>query len=185
MAHTNTEYSTDIYASKMMQEHYPVSFNSLTSDPDHLGSIKEYSPIGDGSHLMPHERTLLFDRVRPRPHTMMRKVTVMGSHVLRYSGWNNSLAMRRYLRQNMHRVRMARQDQEETYWFDRTGQQMLVGSGTTGLLQLQTSAECSTLESDNNSLLGYFNLKLCLGMMCFILTQALLKLTNRILFNMD
>lgn len=185
MAHRNTEYSADIYASEMMQEHYPVSFSSLTSDPDHLGSIKEYSPIGDGSHLMPHERTLLIDRVRPRPHAMMRKVTVMGSHVLRYSGWNNSLAMRRYLRQNMQRVRMARQDLAETYWFDRPVQQMRVGSGTTGLLQLQPSAECSTLESDNNSLLGYLNLKICLGMMCFILTQALLKLTNRVLFNMD
>lgn len=170
----------------MLHEHYPANFGSLISEPDNLGSIKEYTPIGDGFHLLPHERTLLIERVRPRPHAMMRKVTVMGSHVLRYSSRNNSLAMRRYLRQNMQRVRLARHVQEDSDWFNPTVEQIGLGSGT-GLLQLQPHV-CSplrALQSNSNSILGYLNLKLCLGMMCIILTQALLKLSNRVLFNMD
>lgn len=163
------EYPYDFYASEMLNELSPASLNSLTNQSKELGTIKEYTPIGDGVHMMPQELSLLplMNHVRPRPRTLVRKVTVVGSHVLRYISQNNNIVMRRYLQQNM---RLARHDQPINY--DQEGTELLnkiqQKSGC-GLLQIHLSP-CPVQKT-----LQYFNWKLCFGMMCIIFTQALLS----------
>lgn len=173
----HAEYPNNSYASEMLNEPSSASFNSLPNQSEELGSIKEYTPVGDGVHMMPHELSLLplIDHVRPRPRTMVRKVTVVGSHVLRYISQSNNLVLRRHLRQN---IRLPRHDQpmdtdqEETEWLNKNQQK----SGC-GLLQIHASP-CPVRKT-----MHYFNWKLCFGMMCILVTQALLSLHK--LFKMN
>ncbi|KAH8420685.1 hypothetical protein KR222_000616 [Zaprionus bogoriensis] len=165
------------------------------------GSIKEYGPVGDGIHMMREELPLLplIERVRPRPHTLVRKVSVVGSHVLRYISRNNSLAIRRHLRQNVQRVRMARIDQQLNYanaysydqedadWLNHEVEPMI--QTAPGLLQLhpRSCPERLPLQPnfEDNSMMKYFNWRLYLGMMCIIVAQALLKLSFQEVFNLS
>lgn len=163
------EYPYDTYASEMLNEPSPARLNSLTNHSKELGTIKEYTPVGDGVHMMPHELSLLplIDHVRPRPRTLVRKVTVVGSHVLRYISQNNNIVIRRYLRQNMRLARhdqLMSYDQEETEWLNK-----IQPKSGCGLLQIHASP------SPVQKTMQYCHWKLCFGMMCIIVTQALLS----------
>lgn len=173
----HAEYPNESYASEMLSEPSSASFNSFTNQSEELGTVKEYTPVGDGVHMMPQELSLLplIDHVRPRPRTLVRKVTVVGSHVLRYISQSNNLVMRRYVRQN---IRLPRHDQPMSYDQERTeGLNKVQQKSGSGLLQIHAGP------SPIQKTMQYLKWRLCFGMMCIIVTQALLSLHK--LFKMN
>ncbi|KAL7728262.1 hypothetical protein ACLKA6_007368 [Drosophila palustris] len=174
------------------------AFNDLLPHLEEAGCIKEYAPVGDGTHLLQQDLSLLplVEITRPRPHTLVRKVTVVGVHVLRYVSRNSNFFMRRQHRQNFQHTRLTRidqnmnfgsafnYDQENVDWFSNNHQPGIARLGLTHFQQDHSSQHLMLEDSpEDNSLLGWFNWKLYLGMICLIVAQALLKLSIREFYN--
>ncbi|KAH8360077.1 hypothetical protein KR093_010548, partial [Drosophila rubida] len=163
------------------------------------GTVTEYSPVGDGNHLAQHQLPLLplLERARPRPHSLVRKVTVVGSHVLRYVSRNSNLFMRRHLRQSFQRTQGARSSErqlsngnatengvEEIEWISNNNWQ-IASSSRMLLLPLEPSSQLGMIESSDveSSFWGLFNWKIYLGMICIFVAQAILKLSFQEMYN--
>ncbi|KAH8311559.1 hypothetical protein KR044_006892, partial [Drosophila immigrans] len=162
------------------------------------GSIAEYTPVGDGAHLPQHQLSLLplIERTRPRPHSLVRKVTVVGSHVLRYVSRNSSLFMRRHLRPNFQSTQGNRIDRQINYgnasdndlegidWTLNNNRQF---AGMPSMLQfpLEPGSQHRMLESNvvESSFWGLLNWKIYIGMICIFVAQALLKLSFQEMYN--
>ncbi|KAH8403849.1 hypothetical protein KR215_004279, partial [Drosophila sulfurigaster] len=155
------------------------------------GSITEYTPVGDGIHLPQNQLPLLpiIERTRTRPHSLVRKVTVVGSHVLRYVSRNSSLFMRRHLRPSFLRSQAARHDQQMDYANapDNGLEDIDWLSSNPRMLQspLQFSSHHQMLEANvaESSFWGLFNWKIYLGVICIFVAHSLLKLSFRETYN--
>lgn len=174
-----------------------VGVNDVLPHMEATGCIKEYKPVGDGVHV-PHQQLSLLpliERTRTRPQTLVRKVTVVGSHILRYVSRNNNFSMRRHQRQSFQRTRLTRidpfmnygstynYDQEDVFWLTNTSQP-LIASPRLMESQPESGSQHLMLQAnpENSSLLSWFNWKIYLGMICIIVAQALLKLSFQGMF---
>lgn len=184
----------------MMLATTPQAMQDLLAPRMTTGSIREYSQVGDGVQLRQHPLLLLplgIERVRQRPE-MVRKVSVVGSHVLRYLSRSSNALPRRPQFRNFLRARMSRIDQNMSHrnasTFDRADEHVDLARGSVqppsesglGLLRIQPESYAMrhmlASSSDDNSFLGQLNWKLYLGMLCIIAMQALLKLAFQQIF---
>lgn len=177
----------------------PHIVQSLLPPATTTGRVREYSQVGDGVHMRQQSLPLLplVERARPRPHTLVRKVSVVGSHVLRYVGRHSSLSTRRPQFRNLQR--MSPIDQQlnyvNTFNYDRVDDIDWVEhndeapTSSSGLLHIQPESYAVRLmlppNSEDNSLLGLFNWKIYLGMLCIIAVQALLKLAYQQMYSIS
>lgn len=188
------------FMATMMLATTPLAMQDLLAPRMTTGSIREYSQVGDGVQLRQHPLSLLplgIERVRQRPQ-MVRKVSVVGSHVLRYLSRSSNAFPRRPQFRNFQRARMSRIDQNINHrnasTFDRVDERVDLPMGSAqppsepgpGLLRIQPESYAMrhmlASSSDDNSFLGQLNWKVYLGMLCILTLQALLKLAFEQIF---
>ncbi|KAM8704442.1 hypothetical protein ACLKA7_008964 [Drosophila subpalustris] len=151
------------------------AFNDLLPHLEEAGCIKEYAPVGDGTHLLQQDLSLLprMEITRQRPHTLVRKHRQNFQHT----------RMTR-IDQNINFGSAFNYDQENVDWFSNNHQPGIASLGLTHFQQDHSSQNLMLEDSpEDNSLLGWFNWKLYLGMICLIVAQALLKLSVREFYN--
>lgn len=192
-----TEQLPSTFMATMMMATTPQAMQDLLAPKMNTGSIREYSQVGDGVHLRQLPLLLLpltAERAPPRPQMVVRKVSVVGSHVLRYLSRSNNISPRRpqlhnYLHanaplidQNISHRSTSYYDLPDDYipWVGGYAEPQL--ESESGSLRTQPESYRmrqmlpSSLPSDDSSFLGKLNWKVYLGMLCIIAMQALLKL---------
>ncbi|XP_017846179.1 uncharacterized protein LOC108602555 [Drosophila busckii] len=167
-----------------------VSWTCCTSGS---GSIREYSQVGDGIYLnygRHHSLSLLpmpmADLIRSRSHNLVRKVTIMGSHVLRYVSRSNNLSQSRYIARDYQRELITRLDQ-----MSNDGVNTHLDASISELQNFRLSRVEQELclpyksrYSEEYRQKFLFNSRMLLYSMCLVPLQALIKLLIRELYFM-
>ncbi|TDG47945.1 hypothetical protein AWZ03_005563 [Drosophila navojoa] len=195
-----TDQLPSAFMATMMLATTPQAMQDLLAPRMTTGSIREYSQVGDGVQLRQHPLLLLplgIGRVQQRPQ-MVRKVSVVGSHVLRYLSRSSNAWPRRPQFRSIVRARMSRIHENNNHrnasTFDRVDEHVDLARDSVqpptesglGLLRIQPESYAMrhmlASSSDDDSFLGRLNWKVYLGMLCIMAMQALLKLAFQHIF---